>query len=146
MKNTINHLKHCRLVCMVYTTLGESLVTNIALDFTLCYISHSTLILCCIYIPYKLMAVLNNTRRLCFGDITSRIPFLSSLLSPLMKSSSPQVSKMMCISSQLCSVLVTIDVKAIAKPWNVLTGGSSFFKGTFLTKAMKSIQWHGFNL
>ena len=50
----------------------------------------------------------------------------------------------MCISSQFCPALVTIDVKAIAKPWNVLTGGLSFFKGTFLTKAMKSIQWHGF--
>ena len=34
---------------------------------------------------------------------------------------------------------MTIDVKTIAKSLNVLTGGWSFFKGTFLTKAMKSI-------
>ena len=45
----------------------------------------------------------------------------------------------MCISSQLCPVLVTIDVTAIAKSWNVLTGGSNFFKESFLTKDMKSI-------
>ena len=35
--------------------------------------------------------------------------------------------------------MVTIDVKAILKPQNILTGGSRFFKGTFLIKAMKSI-------
>ena len=129
MKNIINHLKHCRLVCMVYTALGESLMTNIALDFTLYYVCHFTLTLCCIIRTIQTDgSALNNTRRLCFGDITSRIPFLSPLLSLLMKSSL-QVSKMMCISSQLCPALVTINVKAIAKPWNVLTGGSSFFKG-----------------
>ncbi len=47
--------------------------------------------------------------------------------------------KTMWISSQLCPAFVTIDVKAIAKSSNVLIGGSSFFKGAFLTKAMKSI-------
>ena len=47
--------------------------------------------------------------------------------------------KIMCISSQLCPALVTINDKTIAKPWNVLTGLSSIFKGIFFTKDMKSI-------
>ena len=46
---------------------------------------------------------------------------------------------MMCISLQLCTALVTIDVKATTKPWNILKVKSSFFKEAFLTKDMKSI-------
>ena len=45
----------------------------------------------------------------------------------------------MWIYSQLYAVLVIIAVKPMARLWNVFTGGSSFFKGTFLTKAIKSI-------
>ena len=45
----------------------------------------------------------------------------------------------MWISLHLFPVLVTIDVKAVAKSLNVLKGVSSFFKGIFLTKAIKSI-------
>ena len=44
-------------VCMEYTALGESLMTNIALGFTSCYI----IIIICQYIPYKLVAVLYYT-------------------------------------------------------------------------------------
>ena len=86
-------------------------------------------------------STLNNTRRLCFGDhIKDTISFSSSFTLDEVLSASVKNDV------YLFTIVLTIDVKAIAKPWNVFTGGSSFFKGTFLTKAMKIIQWHGFNL
>ena len=42
-------LKTLPLVCIKYTALDESLVTNIALGFASCYICHSTLISSCIF-------------------------------------------------------------------------------------------------
>ena len=54
-------LKHCHFICMkVYTALGESLVTNIALNFALYYICHSTLTSSCIF-QQTGGSALNNT-------------------------------------------------------------------------------------
>ena len=37
-------VKHCHFICMKYAALDESLMTNVALRFTLCYICHSALL------------------------------------------------------------------------------------------------------
>ena len=54
------------------------------------------------------------------------------------------LSKVMCISSQLCPVLVTIDFKAIAKPWNVLMEDQASLKGPFSPKPWN--QYNGMGL
>ena len=71
------------------------------------------------------------------GQYSLDIPLC--FLSAFLMLSSLYESKTIWTSLELQPALAMIDVKATAKSWNVFTGGSSFFKGIFLTNAMKSI-------
>ena len=51
---------------MKHTAFGESLMTNIALGFTLCYISHSTLTLSYVFHKTSESALNNTYRAVCF--------------------------------------------------------------------------------
>ena len=42
--NTMKHLKNCCFIGMKYSTLGEDLMTNIALDFASCYTVHKKIL------------------------------------------------------------------------------------------------------